>query len=196
MRTRLALAGAALVLVGFNPGPSHASPGRSAGSLKFHATVTGKAHDSGTISASIKQVRGVMQDFDGCAIVKQSAAKDVFGAETLEIHLNYAGGVNLLNAGVKPFVSQEIYMQLSHYRPSAGTYTDKTHGPLDLAFAMNGHVYGSPSHSTVHVKNGGLTGSITASDALRLYPGPKIHSLHGVNLRVTWSCTTMLHEKA
>jgi hypothetical protein len=137
-----------------------------------------------------------MDDFNGCAIVTQSAAKAVLGAQTLEIHLNYAGGINLLAGGLAPTVPQEIYMQISQYRSKVSTYSYKANGPVNLSFAMNGHVYGAPVRTTAHVQNGGRTGTVTALDAQRFYPGTRLHLLHGVNLQVSWKCSTMLHSKA
>jgi hypothetical protein len=196
LHARLAVASAALVLIGLNPGASYAAHTRAGGQLKFHAKVSGKTHDSGTITASIQSsAGGGMDDFNGCAIVTQGAAKGILGAQTLEIHLNYAGGTNLLNGGVAPFVPQEIYMQLSRYRPSVSTYAKSSDGPVNLAFAMNGHVYGQPSRTIAHVQNGGRTGTVTGLDAQRFYPGTRLHLLQGLTLQVSWNCSTMLHRK-
>jgi hypothetical protein len=196
LHARLAVASAALVVVGLYPGASYAAHTHAPGLIKFHATVSGKVHDSGTITASIQQsTGGGVDDFNGCAIVTQSAAKEILGAQTLEIHLNYAGGTNLLAGGVAPFVPQEIYMRISQYRSKVSTYTYTVDGPADLAFAMKGHVYGQPSRTTAHIQNGGRTGTLTALDAQRFYPGTRLHLLHGVNLQVSWNCSTMLHLK-
>lgn len=197
MHARLTVASAALALVGLNPGALYAAHTQAGGQIRFHATVSGKAHDSGSITATIQSnAGGGMNDFNGCAIVTQSAAKQVLGAQTLEIHLNYAGGTNLLNGGVAPFVPQEIYMQLSHYRSNVSTYADKSDGPVNLAFAINGHAYGQPSRTIAHIQNGGRTGTVTGLDAQRFYPGTRLHLVQSLTLQVRWNCSTIFHRKA
>jgi len=198
MTTRRFLAGGILVLAGLSPAVSDAAHVHSAGTLRFHVTVSGKAHDSGTIVAPIGMVSNPAagDDFNGCAIVKQKAAAEVLGAQTFEIHLNYMGGTNLLAVGVAPFATQEIYMQVMGYRPGVTSYPDASARPVDLSFAINGRVYGAPIHATAHVLNGGRDGSLSGPGAQRFYPGSIGHALHGVTFQAEWHCTSVLHNTA
>jgi len=198
MATRLFLAGGILVLAGLSPAVSDAAQVRSAGTLRFHVTVGGKAHDSGTIVAPIGMVSNPAagDDFNGCAIVKQKAAAEVLGAQTFEIHFNYMGGTNLLAVGVHPFVAQEVYLQVMGYRPSVTSYPDASARPVDLSFAINGRVYGAPVHATAQIRNGGRDGSLSGPDAQRFYPGTIGHALHGVTFQAAWHCTSVLNQTA
>ena len=200
MATRLFLASGILVLAGLSPAVSDAAQTRSAGTLRFHVTVGGKTHDSGTIVAPIGMVSDATglngADFNGCAIVKQKAAADVLGAQTFEIHVNYNGGSNLMAVGVHPYVAQEVYLQVMGYRASVTSYPDASTGPVDLSFAINGRVYGAPVHATAQIRNGGRDGTLSGPDAQRFYPGSIGHALHGVTFRAEWHCTSVLHNTA
>ena len=198
MATRLFLASGILVLAGLSPAVSDAAQIRSAGTLRFHVIVSGKAHDSSTIVARIGMVSSAAagNDFNGCAIVKQKAAAEVLGAQTFEIHLNYMGGVNLLAVGVPPFATQEIYLQVMGYRPGVTSYPDASARPVDLSFAINGRVYGAPLHATAQIRNGGRDGSFSGPDAQRFYPGTIGHALHGVTFKAEWHCTSVLNNTA
>ena len=198
MATRRFLAGGILVLAGLSPAVSNAAQIHSAGTLRFHVIVSGKAHDSGTIVAPIGMVSNAAagDDFNGCAIVKQKAAADVLGAQTFEIHLNYMGGTNLLAVGVPPFVAQEIYLQVMGYRPAVTSYPDASARPVDLSFAINGRVYGAPVHATAQIRNAGRDGSLSGPDAQRFYPGAIGRALHGVTFKAEWHCTSVLSRTA
>lgn len=193
MRMRLVLAGGIVVLAGLSPSASHAEQTRAAGTLRFQVAVGGAARDGGTISSPIGPAPN--GDFNGCAVVKQKAAADVLGAQTFEIHVNYLGGLNLL-IPAPPAVPREIYLQVPSYRAGRTAYPEAGEKAVDLSFAINGRVYGSPVHATARVWNGGRDGTLSAPDAQRFYPGKAQHLLHGVTFRAAWHCASVLKETA
>ncbi len=192
MMRRLILMAVVSGLVTLYPAAPHTVG--ATGSVNFHVVVSGKAHDMGTITSSIGDVA---DDFNGCALIKQKAAAAVLGAQTLEIHVNYAGGHNLMAGGVQPYVAREVYMQIDNYRPSVGTYTRGPSGANgDLSFVVNGHVYAAAERIIAHIRNGGRDGTISGQDAQRFYPGKAYHLLHGVSYQASWHCSRMFQKTA
>jgi len=187
---RIALALAAAILAGLAPAVSPAVTVRAAASVAFHVTVTGTAHESGTIAAPMGQLKTLAgSDFNGCAIVKHTNSAAV-GAYTFEIHVNRNGGLNLLALDIQPSVQQELVLRIVKYLPTVASYDTST-VPVEFAFALNGRVYGFVLHGTVRVRNGGKDGTISSPDGYRLYPAVQSHPLHGVNIVATWHCSTV-----
>jgi len=174
--------------------PARASGAPSAGTLTFRVVVAGAARDGGVITAPIGAVSDMTgdSDFNGCAIIKQKASAQVLGAQTLEIHVNYAGGTNLMATGVQPYVAQEVYLRIAQYRPTVASYPHGDSAPVDLSFVINRRAYGVALHAIARVRNGGRDGTISGSEALRLYPAVRSHPLHGVSYQASWHCASVL----
>jgi hypothetical protein len=188
---------AILCLAGLHPAVARAAGDRHAGSVTFHVVVSGAVRDRGTVSAALDQVATPVggADFDGCAVIKQAHSTPL-GAYTFELHVHYNGGLNLLAAGIKPTVAQELYLQIGEYRPGTTAYALGSPGVVDVRFAINGHVYGTASRVLVRMRHGGLDGTIDSQDALRLYPAAGFQPLHGVTYQATWHCTALYHITA
>jgi len=181
------------MLVGLVPVVSPPVTVRAAASVTFHVTVTGNAHESGTIAAPIGQLKTLAgADFNGCAIVKHTNSA-ALGTYTFEIHVNRNGGLNLLALDIQPSVQQELVLRVATYLPTVASYDTST---VPVAFALNGRVYGFVLHGTVRVRNGGKDGTISSPDGYRLYPAVQSHPLHGVSIVATWHCSTVYSSTA
>jgi hypothetical protein len=181
-RSLLVLAAGAIFLSGI---PAQAA----GGTVAFHATVSGKAHESGSfsraISAKNEDPANPLVYFVGCAIVKQKkgsiSGKYVFQVLTAMIQL----------AGLKP-AGPGVNLTVDHFQPSTTSYKG-----LDVTgtFSINGHAYGDGRqfHGTVTMKNGGKSGTWTDTSAQRNYPAQMNHPQPGYSFKASWTCSTVLH---
>jgi hypothetical protein len=181
---------AVIGLINLQPGLSHAGHVLVAGNVTFTATVGGKAHDSGSITAAIRLPTSVL-DFNGCAIIKQKSAAKLLGAYSFEIHMD--ADTLLPGAGIEPR-ADGLYLSIDDYRPKVVSYTVPA---VAVRFAMHGRAYGaSVTNSIARVKNGGLDGTYLDTDANRLYPAKILKPLHGMTIRASWHCSSVLHLTA
>lgn len=162
----------------------------SAGTIAFHAAVSGKAHESGSFTRPISS-RGDPTNpfvyFTGCAIIKQKrgslSGKYIFKVLTAMIQL----------AGAKP-TGPGVNLEVDHFNPARASATYRR---LDVTgtFAINGHAYGSgPSlRGTVTVHNGGKSGTWTDPAAQRNYPARIAKPVPGFSFKASWQCSTVLH---
>jgi hypothetical protein len=183
MRVRFLIASGVLAALAGALGGSSPAAG-SQGSFSFHATVSGKGHDVGTITAP-EHATNVF-DQTGCAIVKQrGTAKTLYGAYTFVVR--FIGKNPVIEPGMKP-AGPWILLELNHFRPSVSTYRR-----LDVSgsFTINGRTYGggASGNSVVRVQNGGRNGTWTEPQATRSYPGPA----SGFRFQATWRCSTVFH---
>jgi len=174
--------GVMAAVVGTLPGISPAAG--SQGSFAFHATVSGRIHDTGTITAS--EHATTVFDQSGCAIVKQrGGAKSLRGAFAFVVR--FIGKNPVIAPGVKP-LGPWVLLEVDHFRASASNY-----GGLDVAgsFTINGRTYGGGviGHSVVRVRNGGRDGTWITPKAIRSYPSPA----PGIRFQATWHCDTVFH---
>lgn len=183
MRFRSLIASGVLAaLAGASPGIRSAAG--SPGSFTFHASVSGKGHDAGTITASEHATNE--SDQSGCTLVKlRGSAKTIFGAYIFVVR--YIGRNPVILPGVKP-KGPWVLLDVDHFRSSVPTYR-----ALDVSgsFTINGHTYGGSVSSTtvVRVRNGGRDGTWTASQATRSYP----RLASGFKFQATWHCTRVFH---
>jgi hypothetical protein len=161
----------------------------SQGSLTFHATVSGRVHDAGTISAA--EHASTIFDATGCAIIKtQNTA--IYGAYQFEVR-DLEGATTALIPGQKP-QGPSLLLTVDHYRngSSSGTYR-----VLDVSgtFAIHGRSYGGGalSSSVVKIKNGGRDGTWTEPQGHRDYPSSHGATVAGFSFRATWHCATVFH---
>ena len=124
-------------------------------------------------------------DFNGCALVKNKLTQPPFGAYRFQIHINLMSGINMMLAGIRPHVQQEVELEVYNYRTNVSAYN----ATLSLAFVIGGHLYFTGTHTTVTTRNGGLDGTISSRDLLRTYPS----RVADLTLRASWHCTTIFH---
>lgn len=170
-----ALVGASL---GYSP------TARAQGTFTFHATISGKVHDAGTVTAS--EHATTVFDQTGCAIVKQrSTARTLRGAYAFVVR--FIGKNPVIEPGMKP-AGPWVLLEVDHFRPSVSTYRK-----LDVSgsFTINSRTYGGGStvNSVVRLRNGGRDGTWTEPQATRSYPS----LASGLTFRATWHCTTVFH---
>jgi hypothetical protein len=183
MRVRSPVASGVLAaLAGASLGISPAAGSQS--SFTFHATVSGKGHDAGTITAP-EHATNVF-DQTGCAIVKQrGTAKTLRGAYTFVVR--FIGRNPVIEPGMKP-KGPWVLLEVDHFRPSVSTYRR-----LDVSgsFTINGRTYGGGAigNSVVRVGNGGRDGTWTEPKATRSYPP----LASGFRFQATWHCNTVFH---
>jgi hypothetical protein len=174
----------ALAAVLFSAVPTHAA----GGTVAFHATVSGKAHESGSFSRAITDKGDPTNPFvyfTGCAIVKQKkgaiSGSYVFRVLTAMIQL----------AGLKP-AGPGVNLEVDHFSPSTSSYKG-----LDVTgtFSINGHSYGDGRkfHGTVTMRNGGTSGTWSDPAAQRNYPAKISQPLPGYSFKASWQCSTVLH---
>jgi len=185
MRRCVPLTLAIFGLAGLLPAPIHAQGAHGPGTIVFRATVAGAVRDSGTIGVPQGMVTDTIgdTDFNGCALVKNKLTQLPFGAYRFQVHINFMSGINLMLAGIRPHVQQEL--EVYNYRANVSAY-DTT---LSLAFVIGGHLYFTGTHTTVTTRNGGLDGTISSRDLLRTYPS----RVSDLTLRASWHCTTLFH---
>jgi hypothetical protein len=187
---RLALTGlfitaAALAAIGLGASPAAGSQG----SLSFRATISGRVHDAGTISAA--EHASTIFDATGCAVIKKQD-KAIYGAYEYEIR-DLEGATTALIPGQKP-QGPSLLLTVDHYRngSSSGTYR-----VLDVSgtFALHGRSYGGGASSTsiVKIKNGGRDGTWTEPQGHRDYPSAHGATVAGFSFRATWHCATVFH---
>ena len=187
---RLALLACAFGAILLPGSPAHGS----GGTLTFHATVSGKAHESGSFTHGISSQGDPIHplvDFTGCAIIKQRTGS-IFGPYIFKVQT-----VMIQLAGLKP-AGSGVNLEVDHYRPSRSTST--YHG-LTIAgtFAINGHSYGDRvglAHAAVQIRNGGTSGTWAEPAAQRNYPAALAHPVPGFSFKATWQCTSVLHLTA
>jgi hypothetical protein len=181
VRSLLVVAASAMFLSGV---PAHAA----GGTVAFHATVSGKVHESGSFSRSITDKEDPANPFvyfTGCAIVKQKkgaiSGSYVFRVLTAMIQL----------AGLKP-TGPGVNLEVDHFNPSASSYKGLN---VTGTFAINGHSYGDGRkfHGTVTMQNGGKSGTWIDPAAQRNYPARLNHPVPGYSFKASWQCSTVLH---
>lgn len=160
------------------------SPAAGSGSFTFHATVSGKGHDAGTITAS--EHATTVFDQSGCAIIKQrSTAKTLRG--TYIFVIRFIGRNPVIEPGLKP-AGPWVLLEVDHFRPSVSTYRK-----LDVSgsFTISGRTYGggASGSSVVRIGNGGRSGAWTEPQATRSYPS----LASGYRFQATWHCSTVFH---
>lgn len=187
LRCLLPCAFGAILLPG---APAHAS----GGTLSFHATVSGKTHESGSFTHGISSQgdpTNPFVDFIGCAVIKQRAGSIsgpyIFKVQSAMIQL----------AGLKPAHSG-VNLQVDNYHPSGSTSTYRGF-TVAGTFAINGHSYGDRvglARVTVQIRNGGTSGTWTEPAAQRNYPAAIAHPVPGFSFKAAWQCTSVLHLTA
>jgi hypothetical protein len=178
--TSLTLAAVAITRLG---GVTVAS---SHGSLTFRATVSGKAHDAGSVSRS--EVGTTMGTLIGCGVVKHRSATP-YG------RYNY-----IVRTGPTSFPGEKPTrptVLLVVYRYTPGSARSYTHLDVGGTFAINGHAYaGHPTSASTErltVSPDGRSGTWMDPDALRNYPATGTKPMPGFAFRATWHCSTVYH---
>jgi hypothetical protein len=183
MNGRSLIAGGVLsILAGTAPGISPAAG--SSGTFTFHASISGRAHDAGTIKAS--EHASSVFDQTGCAIIKQhGSGKTLRGAYNFVVR--FIGKNPVIEPGIKP-AGPWVLLEVDHFRSGVTSYSK-----LDVSgsFTTNGRTYGGggSAATVVRMRNGGRDGAWTSSDATRSYPS----ILSGLKLVASWHCSTIFH---
>jgi hypothetical protein len=163
----------------------------SQGSISFHIDVSGKGHDSVTLSAGIGSI-DYGGAFNGCVVVKHTnkSVASLFGTYSLTVSVN--SPVVPPGAGIKPR-GQGVTLTIKHYLPgSASTYKSPNVGG---GFSINGHAYSvSGTYSVAQVRDGGRSGTYTDRQAYRLYPAKLNQQIVGVTIHATWHCSTITNK--
>lgn len=165
--------------------PAHAS----SGTVTFHATVSGKAHESGSLTRAVSSKgdpTNPFVSFTGCAVIKQKkgsvSGSYVFKVQTAMIQL----------VGLKP-TGPGVNLEVDHFSPSTSSYKGLN---VTGTFAINGHSYGDGAalaHGSVKMRNGGKSGTWTEPTAQRNYPAKPAHPVPGFSFKASWQCSTVLH---
>lgn len=183
MRVRSLITGGALAALAAAAPGIWTTAGASS-SFTFHATVSGKGYDAGTITAP--EHATTVYDQTGCAILKQrGTAKTLRG--TYAFVVRFIGKNPVIEPGMKP-AGPWVLLEVDHYRPAVSTYRG-----LDVSgsFTINRHTYGggASANSMVRVRNGARDGTWTEPQATQSYPGPG----SGLRFQATWHCNTVFH---
>lgn len=178
----------AIASCGVSASPTHAS----GGTLQFHATVTGKGHDTGGFSRATHSAPAgqplLALLFVGCAVVKQESGG---GPATYELLVRSTGE---FVPGMKP-AQPGVNLTIDNFHPNARSATYAGFD-VDGTFAINGHAYGGASNaekSAARVSKGGLNGTWTDTAAVRIYPAKGGETVPGFQYHATWHCTSLFH---